>query len=584
MAVIDPHAGVIIFYRDLIMEKRAIVAVILSLAVWLLWFYIAPPTEKPEQQVAKQEEQIPNQDAVQKQQKTVKPAATQVQKTSDFSRGVESAAAVDVVSRAGSSREYSVKTDRYAGELTNTGAAIDELFLRERDIQLVVKDNQFNAEGKFDFAMHFSEREFLTGNNLQEVKWRSRKISDSEYSFTATMMLNGVPVQVEKRFIFPEGKDFVQVVFNITNTGRKDVQVPNGYIIFSPGDFIGPQMDYESRYNTISSIYYIQDDFEQAHKSGDLNDPDEWIERENGTTGWVGIMSRYFLLIMMPEQMSGTGVIYDNREGTGFRTGMYMPVDTFTRNDTVTRSFKVYIGPKNKDQLVAVDKSLRDAADVNKWIEPIRDLVIWSLLSIDSLIGNLGWSLVIFSLLTKIVFLPLTQKSTESMKKMQELNPQIQELRNKYKEKPEVMNKKVMELYKKNKVNPMSGCLPLLLQMPFFFALYSALINSVDLWQAPFILWIQDLSLPDTVMQIQGFNLNILPVIMTITTFLQQKLSSVDAASQQQKFMMFMPLIILVVLWNMPSGLVIYWIMQNVLQVLHQLYINKKGKAEAAEA
>ncbi len=566
------------------MEKRAIVAVILSLAVWLLWFYVAPPTEVPEQQVAKQEDQAQKEDAVQKQQKPVEPAEKQFQDQAGIQRGVESAAAMDVVSRTGSEREYSVKTDRYLAKVTNEGATIDEFFLRDRDIQLIVKDNEFNADGRFDFAMHFSEREFLTGNNLQNVKWRSRKISDRECSFTATMVLNGVPVQVEKRFIFQEGKDFMKVVFNITNTGRKDVQVPNGYLIFSPGDFMGPKMDYDNSYNTINSVYYIQDDFEQARKNGDLNDPDEWIERENGTTGWVGVMSRYFLIIMMPEQTSGTGVIYDNREGTGFRTGMYMPVDAFKKNDTVTRSFKVYVGPKTKDKLVAVDASLRDAADVNKWIEPIRDLVIWSLLSIDSFIGNLGWSLIIFSLLTKIVFLPLTQKSTESMKKMQELNPQIQELRDKYKEKPEVMNKKVMELYKKNKVNPMSGCLPLLLQMPFFFALYSALINSVDLWQAPFILWVNDLSLPDTVMQIQGFNLNILPVIMTVTTFLQQRLSSVDAASQQQKFMMFMPLIILVVLWNMPSGLVLYWIMQNVLQVFHQLYINRKGKVEAAEA
>jgi len=562
------------------MEKRAIIAVVLSLAVWILWFYFVSPPEKPGQKVTQDGEQV-QQQAVQ--ETTPKPVPQKKSAFTGVTKSTDYAGTVNVVSKAGSQKQYNVQTDRYAAELTNKGAAIDNLLQRERDIQLVVKDTPFKAEGTFDFALHFNEREFLEGNALQDVKWNSKKISDREYSFTTTLTLDGVPVRVEKRFIFVENADYLRVVFNITNVGRRDVTVPNGYVIFSPGDMMGPRMDYESRYNIIGSVYYINDDFEQPGKNGDLNDPDEWIERENGTTGWVGVMSRYFLIIMMPEKSSGTGVIYDNREGTGYRTGMYMPVDRFKKSETITNSFKVYIGPKNKERLVAVDKSMAGGADVNKWIEPIRDLVMWSLLSIDSLIGNLGWSLVIFSLLTKIVFLPLTQKSTQSMKKMQELNPQIQELRDKYKEKPEVMNKKVMELYKKNKVNPMSGCLPLLLQMPFFFALYSALINSVDLWQAPFIFWIQDLSLPDTVMQIEGFNLNILPIIMTITTFMQQKLSSVDAASQQQKFMMFMPLIILVVLWNMPSGLVIYWIMQNMLQVLHQLYINHKGKTEAQE-
>ena len=299
------------------------------------------------------------------------------------------------------------------------------------------------------------------------------------------------------------------------------------------------------------------------------------IKKENGVTRWVGVMSRYFLLLMIPEDFAGTGVIYDNRENTGFRTGMFVPVETLGPGKEFKKSFKVYLGEKNKDKLASVDASTVDAADVSKWIEPIRDFLLWCLMKINLLIGNLGWSLVIFAIITKILFLPLTQKSTESMKRMQALNPKITEIRDKYKDKPEVMNKKVMELYKKEKVNPASGCLPLLLQMPFFFALYSALINSVDLWQAPFTLWIQDLSLPDTVFTLSGFNINILPLIMTGSTYLQQKMSTGDAAGQQQKMMAFLPLIFIVIFWNMPSGLVLYWTMQNLLQILHQLYISK---------
>jgi YidC/Oxa1 family membrane protein insertase len=165
---------------------------------------------------------------------------------------------------------------------------------------------------------------------------------------------------------------------------------------------------------------------------------------------------------------------------------------------------------------------------------------------------------------------------------MQELNPKVKEIREKYKDKADIMNKKIMELYKKEKVNPLSGCLPLLLQMPFFFALYSALVNSIDLWNAPFIFWIRDLSLPDTIFRIHGFNVNILPVIMTITTFLQQKMTPGSDSTQQQMLIKMMPVIFIVIFWNMPSGLVLYWIMQNVLQILHQLYINKKASRKAA--
>jgi YidC/Oxa1 family membrane protein insertase len=139
-----------------------------------------------------------------------------------------------------------------------------------------------------------------------------------------------------------------------------------------------------------------------------------------------------------------------------------------------------------------------------------------------------------------------------------------------------------MEMYKKEKVNPASGCLPILVQMPFFIALYSALSNSLDMWNAPFIFWITDLSMPDTVAQISGVNINILPIIMTLTTYVQQKMTpGSDAGSQQQMFMKFMPLIFIFIFWDMPSGLVLYWTMQNLLQILNQVYINRKPKAAA---
>jgi YidC/Oxa1 family membrane protein insertase len=286
---------------------------------------------------------------------------------------------------------------------------------------------------------------------------------------------------------------------------------------------------------------------------------------------------------MIPQNFNGTETIFDNREHDGFRTGMYVSMDEILPGMEQTKSFKIYLGEKDKKALKAVDPKIVKASDVSIIIEPIRYFVIWCLLSINSLIGNLGWSLIIFSILTKFVFMPLTKKSTDSMKKMQELAPLIKKIQAKYKDKPDVLQQETMKLYKENKVNPLGGCLPLLLQMPFFFFLYSGLINSIDLWNAKFMLWIKDLSMPDTIYTVSGFDINILPVLMTMTTIVQQKQTMVDTGNQQQKIMMYMmPVILLFVFWKMPSGLVLYWFLQNLYQIMNQFIVNKIGMRKKA--
>lgn len=350
---------------------------------------------------------------------------------------------------------------------------------------------------------------------------------------------------------------------------------------------LGPALDFQNTYNRLAGIYSLNGDFKQSAK-GDggflpgcgSSSNGRPLKKETGTINWIGIMSRYFLIIMIPEEFTGIAAIEDNRKDSGFRTGIAVPIKRLEPGKDITKSFTVYLGEKDKQHLASVNKSIIDAADVSKIIEPIRNFVIWCLLAINKYIGNLGWSLVLFSLLSKIVFMPLTIKSNESMKKMQQLTPKLNEIKAKYKDKPDLMQKEMMKLYRENKVNPMGGCFPLLLQMPFFFALYSALINSIDLWNAPFIFWMKDLSMPDTVATVAGFSLNILPIIMTGTTFLQQKLSTVEAAGQQKALMMIMPLMFIFIFWNMPSGLVLYWALQNVFQIMHQLFINYRAKAK----
>lgn len=538
------------------MEKRALIAVLLSLLIWMLWFYLFPPQEK---KPAVQDKKVKVEQTVE----IKKPELKQLSKFLELSRFQE---------------DVTVDSHYYKAVLSNHGAACVSFIDKTRNIELVVNKSKYIARGIFDFPVHVTTGEFLLSTESDYTNWKLQKEAGSIRFFTGAIVQNN-PLHIAKTFTFDEKGQFFTVSFSITNNGKNKFSFPEGILIYSPSDFLGPSMDFNNSYNELNSIYYLDDDFEKARKGSGFFSKHEDIKQINGVVKWAGIMSRYYLLIMIPQGFQGSGVVYDNREHAGFRTGIIVPVKPLNSGEKIEHIFKIYVGPKNKDKLLAVDKQIGDAADVSKWIEPIRDFMMWCLLGINKLLGNLGWSLVIFSLLTKIMFLPLTKRSTESMKKMQELNPVIQELREKYKDKPDVLNKKIMEVYKKNKVNPMGGCLPLLLQMPFFFALYSALINSVDLWQAPFILWIKDLSLPDTVFTISGFNINILPIVMTATTYLQQKMSTGEA-SQQQKMLLFMPLIFIVIFWNMPSGLVLYWIMQNVLQIAHQMIVNRKPKTE----
>ena len=548
-------------------SKRMIVAVLLSLAIWFVWMkFFAPspaPPEKQESTVQQTKEEAPKAIPARSTASEIKVASPQSAKETLIE----------------------ISTDKYTVKLSNKGGAVKSFKYKERDVELVVDKNQFNAKGEFTFSIYLSKEEFVQGNNLENAIWNYTKVSDKVIKFTSNISIDNKPVQLEKIYSFNKDSYYFKIDYNIVNLGNKAVSFPNNYIIVSPGDFLGPDMNFENTYNKLNQVYYLNNDFSKCEKGGGFFSKGEDYKTENGDIKWAGIMSRYFLLIMLPENFTGTGVICDTKTGTGQKAGLYIAADRIQPRERLAKSFKVYAGEKNKEKLEAVDASLKEAMDVSKWIEPIRDFLLWCLKHINSVIGNIGWSLVIFSILTKIVLMPLTIKSTESMKRMQALTPKMNELKEKYKGKPDVLNREMMKLYKTNKVNPMGGCLPLILQMPFFFALWSALINSIDMWQAPFIFWIKDLSLPDTVAIIPfiDINLNILPIIMTATSFFQQRLMpSAAGGGQQQKMMMLMPLIFIVIFWNMPSGLVLYWTMQNLMQILHQLYSNRRAKPAAA--
>jgi YidC/Oxa1 family membrane protein insertase len=236
----------------------------------------------------------------------------------------------------------------------------------------------------------------------------------------------------------------------------------------------------------------------------------------------------------------------------------------------------VYFGPADYFSLAKLSGAgklgslqLEKAVDLGmNWMLPFSYPLLQLLRLLDSWVRNFGLAIFLLATVVRVVLHPLNMSSMKSMRAMQKLQPEMERLKEKYKNKPEAMNAAIMALYKENKVNPAGGCLPMLLQMPLFFALYAVLFNAIDLRQAPFVAWIHDLSAPDHVGTIAGLPIRVLPLIMTATGFLQQKLT--PTPPQQAMTMYLMNLFMLFIFYGLPSGLVFYWTVMNLYTALQQ--------------
>jgi len=240
---------------------------------------------------------------------------------------------------------------------------------------------------------------------------------------------------------------------------------------------------------------------------------------------------------------------------------------------------KLYFGPKQTDILKSLNVQAERIVDFG-WFDIIAKPLILGMTYSNKVTHNYGIDIILLTILIKIIFYPLTVKSSKSMKKMQKLQPQMQKLREKYKDDKQRLNQEVMEMYRKEGANPMGGCLPMIIQIPVFFALYKALSGAIELRHAPFMFWINDLSAPEDLFtfHVLGYALpiRILPLIMGVTQVIQQKMTPTSVDPMQEKMMLFMPIFFTFLFWGFPAGLVLYWLVNNVISIGQQYYINKK--------
>jgi YidC/Oxa1 family membrane protein insertase len=308
---------------------------------------------------------------------------------------------------------------------------------------------------------------------------------------------------------------------------------------------------------------------------------EDWRQREAGVVHWAGVRSKYFLLALVPKGAPDGEVILSRAPGReAVATALRVPLSL---EGPTEYEFELYAGPMQYHILEQLGAGLEKSMDLGwKIIVPFTRLLLIFFQAVHRVVPNYGLVIIVLSALVKLIFYPLTRKSMESMRQMQLLKPEMDRLNAKFKDDPQRRNQAVLELYKKHKVNPLGGCLPILVQMPVFFALYSVLNTAIELRKAPFALWIHDLAVPDRIGAVAGLPIHILPLIMAGTMVWQQKLTPTDPRQAAMAYMM--PVIMTVFFYTMPSGLVLYWTVTNLMGIAQQIWMNRTIKQHPVAA
>jgi YidC/Oxa1 family membrane protein insertase len=466
-------------------------------------------------------------------------------------------------------RTISVKTDVLDLDISNRGGDIVAL-------QLLAFELNKGAGDTYPLMRRLPGFEYvaqsgLIGRDGPDDSRNSRPVySSAQESYTLAegatelvvpLMFNHNGLQIEKRFTFTAGQYDVRVEYFIQNqSGEVKTVQPYQHLVqnIDNGEKSSMMMPiYRGAAFGTSSERYNKYDFD------DMADKN-LLEATSG--GWVAMLEHYFVSAWIPDQQADNQLYSLVRNGQGV-IGAKGPAVNIEPGSSATLSSTFYAGPKTQDNLAQLSNGLDLTVDYGfLWF--ISQPLFWLLTTIQGFVVNWGLAIICITLIVKGAMYPLTKVQYESMAKMRNLKPKIEELQARYKDDRQKMGPAMMELYRKEKVNPMGGCLPMLVQMPIFLALYWVFVESVELRHAPFMLWITDLSAQDPYY--------VLPVLFGASMFLMQKLTPMQVTDpMQQKIMMWMPVAFSVFFLWFPSGLVLYWFVSNLISLAQMLYIYK---------
>lgn len=369
-------------------------------------------------------------------------------------------------------------------------------------------------------------------------------------------------ITVTKVYTFTRGKYRIDLNYTVENRSDADITVaPYLQLRREPVTRSRSMSDVDS-YSYIGPVLYDG----QKYQKIDIEDLAEAPVNLTATGGWIASIQHHFLVAAIPHIGDSYGYQVNlNRNGEVLESAIGLPQSLPAGTSTSVEQ-TLFAGPKLQDQMEATANGLKLTVDYG-WLTVISQPLFWVLRKIQSVVGNWGWSIILLTMLIKLVFYKLQETSGRSMARMRNMQPRVKHLQERFKDDRQGLSQAMMELYRKEKVNPAAGCLPIVVQMPVFIALYWVLIESVEMRQAPFALWLNDLSSKDPYF--------VLPLLMGITMFFQQKLNPAPPDPIQAKVMMAMPVVMTAFFAFFPSGLVLYWFVNNLLSIAQQWRINK---------
>jgi YidC/Oxa1 family membrane protein insertase len=371
-------------------------------------------------------------------------------------------------------------------------------------------------------------------------------------------------VKLTKTFTFKRGDYVIDVRHDVTNLNAAPV-APSLYLqLEHDGNKPAGDSYFNSSY-TGPTLYTSNDKYQKLKFENIEKGNVEHATKAND--GWIALSQHFFVSAFIPADKVQRDIYTKKVDNNLYAIGTVIPLGNIAPNATVSSDTRLYSGPQTEKVLERIAPGLELVKDYS-WLTIIAKPMFWVMDQIHSVLGNWGWTIIAFTILIKLLFFPLSAAGYRSMAKMKTVTPKMQAIRERYKNDPAKMNQATMELYKAEKINPLGGCLPILVQMPVFIALYWVLQASVEMRGAPWVGWIHDLTAPDP--------WYILPVLYAISMFLTQKMNPAPADPVQAKMMLFMPLAFSVMFFFFPSGLVLYWVVNNIISMAQQWVITKK--------
>jgi YidC/Oxa1 family membrane protein insertase len=579
------------------MEKRAIIAIILTFLIILFWGFIQsklfppPPSKAPSET------------------KKVEPAL--IEKRAEKEAGVREVKPLreekqPLKKKFIPTKEVSVETQNYVAVFTSEGARLKHFRLKKYEdtveessfaIELInlVKSiyggkpeeqkkpkplDLVNTNEEEGLPLKLTLSPFPSDGNWEVDKDELQlpnKDEKGEMVFTKVLE-NGL--RVSKKFGFTSDKNAIGLEVELENASPKEITTQLelewvGKIELAKLAESGNK-DYGLKYAYLKNQKVDKKDLAGTGASGctpGCMSPKRKVEpfefSDKGEIEWYSLEGEYFAAVLIPPPSErNLALTVKGNEKNIVEADVILPPISIPPGQVVKAPYRVYLGAKKIDRLEELGVGADKLVDFGFFAVVAKPL-LWFLKLTNKVTNNFGIDIIILSILIKIIFLPLTQISFKSMKEMQKVQPEMARLKETYKNDKARLQQEIMLLYKRRKINPMSGCLPMLIQIPVFIALYNALQNAIEMRHAPFFWWIKDLSAKDPIY--------ITPLIMGATMVIQQKMTPTSADPAQAKMFMLMPIMFTFLFLNFPSGLVIYWLINNVLSIAHQYYLNKRG-------